>query len=199
MCCFAPPTITSSFSATSHWSSPLSKKCVVILGGARSGKSNFAQDLAKKLSNKVLFVATGQALDDEMQARIEQHQKDRPKSWRTLETPTNLGTQIEKHVGNAQVVLIDCLTLLVSNLLGDDSDYPRAESKVIAEINGLIACTCKVNASFIIISNEVGLGIVPENRTARLYRDLLGKANQLLAQYANEVYFLVAGIATQIK
>jgi len=177
----------------------LSKKCVVILGGARSGKSNFAQDLAKKLSNKVLFVATGQALDDEMQARIEQHQKDRPKSWRTLETPTNLGTQIEKHVGNAQVVLIDCLTLLVSNLLGDDSDYPRAESKVIAEINGLIACTCKVNASFIIISNEVGLGIVPENRTARLYRDLLGKANQLLAQYANEVYFLVAGIATQIK
>jgi len=177
----------------------LAKKCVLILGGARSGKSNFAQELAKKLSGKVLFVATGQALDEEMKARIEQHQKDRPKSWRTVEIPSDLGAQIEKHVGNARVVLIDCLTLLVSNLLGDDSDYPRAESKVIAEINGLIACMGKLDASFIIVSNEVGLGIVPENRTARLYRDLLGKANQLLAQHASQAYFMVSGIPMKIK
>jgi len=177
----------------------LAKKCVFILGGARSGKSNFAQELARKLGDKVLFVATGQALDEEMKARIEQHQKDRPKSWRTVEIPSDLSSQIEKHIGTAQVVLIDCLTLLVSNLLGDDSDYPRAESKVIAEINGLIACMDKLDASFIVVSNEVGLGIVPENMTARLYRDLLGKANQLLAQHANEVYLMMAGIPTKIK
>ena len=177
----------------------MDKKCVLILGGARSGKSSFAQELAKKLGDKVLFIATGEALDEEMQSRIEQHQKDRPKSWRTLETPSDLGPQIEKHIGDNKVVIIDCLTLLVSNLLGNESDYARAESRVTAEIDGLIACTRKVNAHFIIVSNEVGLGIVPENKTARIYRDLLGKANQLLAQRADEVYYMVAGIPVKIK
>jgi adenosylcobinamide kinase/adenosylcobinamide-phosphate guanylyltransferase len=177
----------------------LDKKCVLILGGARSGKSSFAQELAKKLCDKVLFIATSEALDDEMKARIEQHQKDRPKSWRTLEIPANLGPQIEKHIGDAKVVIIDCLTLLVSNLLGNESDYAKAESKVTAEINGLIDCMDKHNASFIIVSNEVGLGIVPENKTARLYRDLLGKANQLLAQRASEVYLMVAGLVVSVK
>jgi adenosylcobinamide kinase/adenosylcobinamide-phosphate guanylyltransferase len=177
----------------------LAKKCLFILGGVRSGKSSLAQELAKKLGDKVLFVATGQALDEEMQARIKQHQKDRPKNWRTLEIPSDLGTQIEKHISDAQVVLIDCLTLLVSNLLGDETDYAKAEQRVTAEIDGIIACMGKLDASFIIVSNEVGLGIVPENRTARLYRDLLGKANQLLAQHASQVYLMVAGLATQIK
>jgi len=177
----------------------LAKKCIFILGGARSGKSGFAQELAGKLDDKVLFVATGEPLDEEMKARIEQHQKDRPQSWRTLEIPSNLGRQIEKHVGDAKVVLIDCLTLLVSNLLGGEPDYAKAESRLAAEIDGLIACTRKVNAHFIIVSNEVGLGIVPENKTARIYRDLLGKANQLLAQRADEVYYMVAGIPVKIK
>jgi len=177
----------------------LAKKYILILGGVRSGKSRFAQELAEKLSNKVLFIATGEPLDEEMQARIEEHKKARPKSWRTLEIPTNIGKQLEIEIGDTEVVIIDCLTLLVSNQLGEELDYLKAEKRVLAEINELIACMDKLNTSFIIVSNEVGTGLVPETRLGRLYRDLLGKANQLIAQRANEVYFTIAGIPVKIK
>ena len=177
----------------------MANKCIFLLGGARSGKSHYAQELAGKLSNKVLFVATGEPLDDEMQARIDEHKKARPKSWRTLETPTDLGKQIEKQVGDAEVVIIDCLTLLVSNLLGNELDYPKAEKQVLSEIEQLIACTNEFGASFIIVSNEVGTGLVPETKLGRIYRDLLGKANHLIAQHAAEVYFMVAGIPIKVK
>ena len=177
----------------------MAKKYILILGGVRSGKSRFAQELAEKLSNKVLFIATGEPLDEEMQARIEEHKKARPKSWQTLEIPTNIGKQLEVEIGDAEVVIIDCLTLLVSNQLGEELDYLKAEKRVLAEINELIACMDKLNASFIIVSNEVGTGLVPETRLGRLYRDLLGKANQLIAQRANEVYFMLAGIPVKIK
>jgi adenosylcobinamide kinase/adenosylcobinamide-phosphate guanylyltransferase len=138
-------------------------------------------------------------LDEEMQSRIIQHKKTRPRNWRTLETPSNVGKQIEKQIGDAKVVIIDCLTLLVSNLLGDKIDYSKAEKQALAEIKQLIACMDKLNASFIIVSNEVGLGLVPETKLGRLYRDLLGKANQLIAQRADEVYFMVAGIPTKVN
>ena len=177
----------------------MAKKYILILGGVRSGKSRFAQELAQKLGNKVLFIATGEPLDEEMQARIEEHKKARPKSWRTQEIPTNIGKQLEVEIGDAEVVIIDCLTLLVSNQLGEELDYLKAEKRVLAEINELIACMDKLNASFIIVSNEVGTGLVPETRLGRLYRDLLGKANQLIAQRANEVYFTIAGIPVKIK
>ena len=177
----------------------MAKKYILILGGVRSGKSRFAQELAEKLSNKVLFIATGEPLDEEMRARIDEHKKARPKSWRTLEIPTNIGKQLEIEIGDAEVVIIDCLTLLVSNQLGEELDYLKAEKRVLAEINELIACMDKLNASFIIVSNEVGTGLVPETRLGRLYRDLLGKANQLIAQRANEVYFTIAGIPVKIK
>lgn len=177
----------------------MAKKSILILGGARSGKSHSAQELATKLSNKVLFVATGEALDKEMQARIEEHRKTRPKSWRTLEIPTDIGKQIQKHVGNAEVVIIDCLTLLASNLLKDEPDYPEAEKRMAAEIDRLIACIAKLSCIFIIVSNEVGMGLVPENKVGRIYRDLLGKANQLIAHQANDIYLMVAGIPMQIK
>lgn len=177
----------------------MAKKCVFILGGARSGKSRFAQELAGRLSEKVLFVATGEALDKEMQARVSQHKKARPESWRTLEAPTNIGKQIKKQIGDAEVVIIDCLTLLVSNLLGNKSDYLKAEKQVTAEINELITCMDKLDASFIIVSNEVGMGLVPETKLGRIYRDILGKANQLIAQHANDVYFMVAGVPVKVK
>ena len=177
----------------------MAKQCIFILGGARSGKSRYAQELAGKLSNKVLFVATGEALDEEMQARISHHKKDRPESWRTLEAPTNIGRQIEQQIGGAEVVLIDCLTLLVSNLLADKPDYSKAEKQVMAEINELIACIDKLDSSFIIVSNEVGMGLVPETRLGRIYRDMLGKANQLIAQHASKVYFMAASIAVKLK
>ena len=176
----------------------MARKCIFILGGARSGKSHFAQELAGKLGHKVIFIATGEPQDEEMQARIDQHKKARPKSWRTLEIGTNIGPQLEE-ISGAEVVIIDCLTLLISNLLGDNPDYLKAERKALAEIDELVAGMDKLDACFIIVSNEVGLGLVPETRLGRVYRDILGKAHQLIAQRADEVYFMVAGIPLEVK
>jgi len=177
----------------------LAKEITLILGGARSGKSHYAQQLAMELGDKVLFVATGEALDEEMQARISEHKESRPKSWRTLEIPTGIGRKIEKQIGDAEVVIIDCLTLLISNLLRDEPDYPEAEKRMTSEINELIATMDNLNASFVIVSNEVGMGLVPETRLGRIYRDLLGKANQLLASHATEVYLMVACLPVRVK
>jgi len=177
----------------------VAKKTTLLLGGARSGKSYYAQQLAMELSDNVLFVATGEALDEEMQARIAEHKKARPKNWRTVEIPTGIGREIERQIGDAEVVLIDCLTLLVSNLLRDEPDYPEAEKRMMSEINELIAAMDKLDASFVIVSNEVGMGLVPETRLGRIYRDLLGKANQLIASQATEVYLMVAGIPIKLE
>jgi adenosylcobinamide kinase/adenosylcobinamide-phosphate guanylyltransferase len=177
----------------------LAKQITLLLGGARSGKSHYAQQLAGELGSKVLFVATGEGLDEEMQARIAEHRKDRPKNWRTLEIPTGIGKGIEKQIGDAEVVLIDCLTLLISNLLRGELAYLEAEKRVTAELNELIAVMDRLDASFVIVSNEVGMGLVPETKLGRIYRDLLGKANQLLASHATEVYLMVACLPVQIK
>jgi len=177
----------------------LSKQIILLLGGARSGKSRYAQQLAVQLGDNVLFVATGEALDEEMQARIAEHRKSRPESWRTLEKQTGIGKAIEKGIGDAKVVVIDCLTLLVSNLLCNKPDYPEAEKRVTSEINELIAVMDKLDASFVIVSNEVGMGLVPETKLGRIYRDMLGKANQLLASHATEVYLMVACLPVRVK
>ncbi len=178
----------------------------LIIGGARSGKSRFALELALKLGKTVLFVATGAAGDEEMQHRIEEHQKTRPADWSTLEITTHVGRQIEQKIGRAQVVIVDCITLLVSNIFNQYSnqaseqiDAPLIEEKVTNEVNELVECINQVDASFIMVTNEVGMGLVPTNRVGRLYRDLLGKINQLLAQQADEVYLMVAGIPVRIK
>ncbi|MFC2006493.1 bifunctional adenosylcobinamide kinase/adenosylcobinamide-phosphate guanylyltransferase [Chloroflexota bacterium] len=126
-------------------------------------------------------------------------QKTRPRSWRTLEVPTDVGKQLEAETSDAEVVLIDCITLLVSNLIGEELDYLKAEKQVLAEINVLIASIEKLNTNFIIVSNEVGMGLVPETRLGRIYRDILGKANQFIAQQASEVYLMVAGTPMKIK
>ncbi len=175
------------------------RKIILLLGGARSGKSTFAQELACQMSNKVLFVATGEAFDDEMRARIEEHKKNRPKSWRTLEASHNIGKALKEQIADSEVVIIDCLTLLVSNLLGSECNYAKAENQVLSEINELIAAINSSRAAFIIVSNEVGLGLVPDNKLGRIYRDLLGKANQLIAKHADQVYFMATGIPLEIK
>jgi adenosylcobinamide kinase / adenosylcobinamide-phosphate guanylyltransferase len=177
----------------------LAKQIILLLGGARSGKSHYAQQLAAELGSKVLFVATGEGLDEEMKSRIAEHRKTRPNNWRTLEIPTGIGNGIEKQIGDAEVVVIDCITLLISNLLRDEPDYPEAEKGVKAEINELITAMDRLDASFVIVSNEVGMGLVPENKLGRIYRDLLGKANQLLASHATEVYLMVACLPVQVK
>ena len=177
----------------------MAKQCIFILGGARSGKSHYAQELGNQAGNKVLFVATGEPLDDEMRARIEAHRKNRPRSWRTLEAPGNIGQRLEAEIGDAGTVIIDCLTLLVSNVIGQETDSLKAVKRVTAEIDSLIEAMDKLDTGFIIVSNEVGLGLVPENRLGRIYRDILGRANQLVARHADVVYFMTAGLPLKIK
>ena len=177
----------------------MSKKCILILGGARSGKSQFAQKLASKLSDKVVFVATAEAGDEEMHSRIEVHKKSRPRNWHTLEAPVGIARRIQAQIGNADVVIIDCITMLVSNLLVGEGDDKCGEEQVATEIDQLTECMDKLEAAFIIVSNEVGLGLVPENKLGRFYRDFLGRVNQLLAQRADEIYFMVSGIPLTVK
>ena len=181
-------------------------KKILIIGGARSGKSHYAQELGLKLSQPVLFVATAEAGDEEMRQRIEEHRKARPSTWSTLEVTTHVGNQIRQKVGKAQTVIVDCITLLINNIFrqhgeptGELIDAPLIEKEVMAEIGELVDCINQVNASFIVVSNEVGLGLVPANRMSRLYRYLLGKANQILAQQVDEIYLMVAGLPLQIK
>jgi adenosylcobinamide kinase/adenosylcobinamide-phosphate guanylyltransferase len=187
----------------------MSTRFVLILGGARSGKSNLAQEMAQALGERVLFVATAAALDDEMKLRIEEHKRKRSESWRTLEASTDVGKRTTAALGDADVVVVDCVTLLVSNVLlaGRDDwdtgvgelDCAEAEAEVLAEIEGLLACVRDSKAAFIVVSNEVGLGLVPVHKSGRVYRDSLGKANQLLARQADEVYLMVAGLPWQLK
>ena len=181
-------------------------KTTLITGGARSGKSRFAQDMAAKSGKSVLFVATAQAGDDEMLQRIEAHRKSRPSDWRTLESPIRVGEHIQARIGSSEVVVVDCITLLVNNAIGKflnadgtDIDEAKAEDAVTQEIDGLIRCIDNVSADFIVVTNEVGLGLVPDNKLGRVYRDLLGKANQQLAQVADEVDFMVSGLPMKLK
>lgn len=185
----------------------MSKKLILVLGGARSGKSRFVQEMASQLGDEVLFVATSEALDEEMRLRIEKHRESRPPDWRTLEAPTGVGKRIEGALDKARVVILECLTLLVSNIISrcasgadpEQVDITIVEKELSVEIWDLVECIDSIDASFIIVSNEVGMGLVPANRLGRLYRDLLGKANQELAQRADAVYLLVSGIPLAVK
>lgn len=177
-------------------------KSVLILGGARSGKSRLAVEMAQKRGGNALFVATAEALDDEMKQRIAAHRRSRPAGWKTLEATSHIGSRITRDTGKAQTVIIDCVTLLVNNIFGqcgEKADESRLEKAVEAEIKELFSCIDKSEALFIIVSNEVGLGIIPGDQVSRLYRDILGRANQMLAAYADEVYLLVAGLSVAIK
>lgn len=185
----------------------MGRRCILVTGGARSGKSSFALDLAAGLTDRVLFVATAQALDDEMRRRIENHRKERPPTWRTVEAPLAIGRRVAEVAVDGDVVVVDCLTLLVSNVImeclgrGDPDlvDAELAEARVAEETADLIRCIGDVEATFIVVSNEVGLGLVPDNPLGRVYRDCLGRANQQIARRADEVYFMVAGIPLRVR
>ena len=179
---------------------------ILIIGGARSGKSRYAQELALQSPQPVLFVATAEAGDEEMRQRVKEHQEARPSAWSTLEVTTHVGSQIHKRIAKAQTVVVDCITLLVNNIFsqhtdqfGEPIDIPLIEKEVVAEVGELVDCINQANASFIIVTNEVGLGLVPDKRMGRLYRDLLGRANQILAQHVDEIYLMIAGLPLRIE
>ena len=178
-------------------------KLILVTGGARSGKSTFAEQLAQKLGgDQVLFVATAEAHDEDMARRIAAHRLSRPGAWLTEEASREAGRRLRETLGPRRVALVDCLTLLVSNTilpLGESPSPAEAEGLVAREIDGLIAACDATTATIIIVTNEVGLGLVPMNPLGRVYRDTLGRANQTLAARAESVYLLVAGIPIDMK
>ncbi len=170
-------------------------KITFILGGARSGKSSKAITLAKEKGVRVAFIATSQALDQEMATRIALHKRARPIRWKTFECPRDISWALKEAGNKFEVIIIDCLTLWVSNLLlGADK-----EREILDKIKRVIAALKKTKSDTIIVSNEVGLGVVPDNALGRSFRDIAGKVNQIVAAKADEVIFMVAGLPWKIK
>ncbi|NDJ79248.1 MAG: bifunctional adenosylcobinamide kinase/adenosylcobinamide-phosphate guanylyltransferase [Chloroflexi bacterium] len=179
-------------------------KLILLLGGARSGKSRYAETWAREHGEQVLFVATAQAFDDEMRERIARHRAERPPGWQTLEAPSATGKAVREAVqsGAFDVVLLDCITLLASNILlslPDDCTQDDVSAAILAEIDSLLDTLAQTDATWLVVSNEVGMGIVPPTRLGRFYRDGLGRANQQLAHAADQVFLLVAGLAWKLK
>lgn len=175
-----------------------------ILGGARSGKSAYAQQLARQNGGSVLYVATATAGDEEMKTRIAAHRAERPANWRTLEAPLQVGEAIQQALGEqpADVVLLDCITLLANNVLmqlPENATASEVTSALMAEVDALLVCREESRAHWIIVSNEVGMGLVPPYPLGRIYRDALGRANQRLVEAATEALLLVAGKPISLK
>ena len=166
---------------------------VLVLGGARSGKTGFAERLAMRAGEKPLYLATAQALDAEMRERVRLHQEQRHRRFSTLEEPLALATALRAAAKDHDVVLVDCLTLWITNLLGANRDVAQAVDELIASLTAI------ADSRIILVSNEVGLGIVPDNAMARMFRDLAGAAHQRLAEICTEVHFVVAGLPMTLK
>ena len=176
-------------------------KLTFILGGARSGKSTYAQQLAKDFSGSVLYVATATAGDEEMKVRIANHRAERPAGWQTLEAPLEVGQAIERQLSQCRfdVVLLDCMTLLATNVilrLPESASAQQATHVLDTEVDSLLNCIRNSDAQWIIVSNEVGLGLVPSYPLGRIYRDALGRANQRLSMSSDQTILMIAGIPT---
>ena len=183
-------------------------KSTIILcsGGARSGKSEFAEQLALSLKGRKAYVATGQAFDDEMKDRIKKHQLRRGKEWITFEIPLHLHENWEQIKNVSDVILIDCLTMFISNHVfshGDintQEDANRIESIILEELQLLLQEISNSNDKTVIfVTNEIGLGIVPENKLARYFRDITGRVNREVANAANKMYLTVSGVTIELK
>lgn len=180
----------------------MGKRLTLVLGGARSGKSTYAQRLAAERGEAVVYVATAEAGDGEMAARIAAHRAERPAHWQTIEAPRSIRAAIQSGAGQAEVILIDCLTLLANNVivpLPESVTAQAAEAALTVEVEALLEAYAHSSAEWIIVSNEVGLGLVPPYPLGRVYRDALGRANQRLAAAADEVLFMVAGLPLKVK
>lgn len=166
---------------------------VLVLGGARSGKTGFAERLALRAGNKPLYLATAQALDAEMRDRVQSHQQQRANVFATVEEPIRLSEAIAKAAKAHDVILVDCLTLWITNMI-------VANENVAVAVDELLATLAETTTTrVILVSNEVGLGIVPDNAMARMFRDLAGAAHQRLAEICDDAYFIVAGLPVVLK
>ncbi len=190
-------------------------RLILITGGARSGKSSYAEQRAAELGgDNVLYVATSQILDEEMRDRVRKHQAQRPSAWQTIEAPLNVAAAIRDQAQIAdQIILLDCLTLLTTNILmqaagpeGDAFNEPSSdpfateiESAVLREVNALIELAQQSQGTMLVVTNEIGLGVVPPYELGRAYRDILGRANQVFAAASDEVILMVAGIPMSVK
>jgi len=170
----------------------MTRSSLFVLGGARSGKSRYAQSRAEAMPGDPVFIATAEAFDDEMRERIARHRADRDARWRTVEAPRKLPAAIDALNDAESVVLVDCLTLWVSNLLLADADIPAAGRQLSDAI-------ARFEGALILVANEVGLGIVPDNALARRFRDAAGLLNQSVAAAADEVVLLTAGLPLALK
>lgn len=167
-------------------------RVVLVLGGARSGKSGFAEELGDALAGSHIYIATAQEFDEEMTQRIDRHRADRAGHWQTFECPLQLPEMIAAHDTGGSVTLVDCLTLWLSNLMLGYHDIAAARGRLA----GLLPA---IQGTLLLVSNEVGQGIVPDNALARQFRDEAGWLNQAMARGADEVWFVTAGIAQRLK
>jgi len=170
-------------------------RIILILGGARSGKSSFAVSLAAGKSKNIAFVATAIGIDGEMKRRIRAHKDARPEHWLTLEAPYDIEAALRAMPEKTKVVIIDCLTIHITNLIMNK----LTDESIFRRISGLFAFIKKSRLTVMIVSNEVGLGLVPNTPLGRRFRDLAGAVNKLAAQEADQAYFLVSGIPLNLK
>ncbi len=186
----------------------MSTKITFIIGGARSGKSSFALDEVSKLEGQRAYIATGEALDDEMQDRIRKHKDDRGPEWNTYEEPVEIAKILSDIKDKYSAIVIDCLTLWLSNVMIKTKTIEESIQELIDELNSFKNPSRVTNhlpadrhgaSRLFIVSNELGMGIVPENAMAREFRDLTGFLNQKIAAIADEVYLVTAGIPLKIK
>ena len=164
----------------------------LVLGGARSGKSRFAESLALDSGLSLLYLATAEAFDTEMEQRISRHRQDRGPAWTTVEEPIDLTKTLEAHATEETLILVDCLTLWLSNLMGREAEIDAAFDEFMDAVGGL-------KGPVIFVSNEVGQGIVPDNEMARQFRDHAGRLHQRLAETADRVYLVTAGLPQKLK